>query len=443
MTDFKREQVVMAPGLSSFTPEQDEALKTAFNNYDGPYSNKWVTIAESVPGKNNKQCSERWRRIKPVTKEVWEEEDMVKVARVHAVTPLCPQGTNWVAIAAAAGFADRGPNALKDMCKSDKYKIILQQVVAELAEGTAAAPPVPAISLKDWGEEDMVKVARAQVATPLNNQGRTDWVSIAKAAGVEDRGKDAVKHMCITKTYKSIYERVKLEMAAGPGSAVVPVPATIVRVEIGAQSERESDAPRKAKQNRVVTDGDGGGGVESSTKKKSKSKQVADVDSSSGNASPGVSSSRKRKETIGAADRVKKKKKKKSLSASSSSSVHSSSSSSGSKRGLVSSDDDEVIPTKTKKTKKSSHASGKRSASGTQKTIKHSWGGGGDTFHQHITKELSIEDKETMERILDISVLPSPTVLQRLNRDDDKYNKRIEIDEEELMAQLRREGLLG
>lgn len=331
----------MATSRSSFTTEQDVALKTAVDNYDGPEYGKWVTIALSVPDKDREQCRERWTSLKPKNKAVWPADVILKVARAHAVTPKL-------------------------------------------------------------------------------SGGKTDWVAITRAAGVEDRGPKETKDMARLKGNKKIFEQVAAELAERTGSAAVLATATLARIGHSNDSEGSSDAPRLQKKTKTVTEA---GDPPANTKKKSKSKLVADVDSSSG------SSSGKRKDAIGAPEGSKKKKKK-SVSASSRSGDRTSRSS-GRKRSVVSSDDDDVvITTKTKKTRRSSNWSGKRSGSGSQKNVTHSY----------ISKEITPEQKEAMARVLDIRALPSPDVLARCTNSDDIYNKPIPIDTEKMMAMLEREG---
>ena len=58
--------------------------------------NKWSIVAEHVPGRNGKQCRERWENhLKPsVKKGNWSAEEEEKLQRLHAV-----YGNRWSMIA--------------------------------------------------------------------------------------------------------------------------------------------------------------------------------------------------------------------------------------------------------------------------------------------------------------------------------------------------------
>ena len=57
-----------------FTPEEDELLKSVILRFG---TSNWVTIASLIPGRNVKQCKERWENhlVKTIEERNWEEDE--------------------------------------------------------------------------------------------------------------------------------------------------------------------------------------------------------------------------------------------------------------------------------------------------------------------------------------------------------------------------------
>ena len=64
-----------------FTPEEDELLKSVILRFG---TSNWVTIASLIPGRNVKQCKERWENhlAKTIEERAWEcEEDNLLIEK--------------------------------------------------------------------------------------------------------------------------------------------------------------------------------------------------------------------------------------------------------------------------------------------------------------------------------------------------------------------------
>lgn len=82
-----------------FLPEEDEKLRKLVENYG---TNSWETISQNMPGRNARQCRERWKHYlsSAKSKEPWTpEEDMLLYQKMEEFGP------KWTKI--ATFFEDR------------------------------------------------------------------------------------------------------------------------------------------------------------------------------------------------------------------------------------------------------------------------------------------------------------------------------------------------
>ncbi|CAD8045784.1 unnamed protein product [Paramecium sonneborni] len=72
-----------------WTPEEDEMLQEFYEKFNG----NWTLVAQSIPGRNQSQCSQRWKRINPnriKMRKQWTEEEDRQVLRL-----IQKFGKNW------------------------------------------------------------------------------------------------------------------------------------------------------------------------------------------------------------------------------------------------------------------------------------------------------------------------------------------------------------
>ncbi|CAK83274.1 unnamed protein product (macronuclear) [Paramecium tetraurelia] len=72
-----------------WTPEEDEMLQNFYEKFNG----NWTQVAQAIPGRNQSQCSQRWKRINPnriKMRKQWTEEEDRQVLRL-----IQKFGKNW------------------------------------------------------------------------------------------------------------------------------------------------------------------------------------------------------------------------------------------------------------------------------------------------------------------------------------------------------------
>ncbi|CAD8137614.1 unnamed protein product [Paramecium pentaurelia] len=72
-----------------WTPEEDEMLQDFYEKFNG----NWTLVAQAIPGRNQSQCSQRWKRINPnriKMRKQWTEEEDRQVLRL-----IQKFGKNW------------------------------------------------------------------------------------------------------------------------------------------------------------------------------------------------------------------------------------------------------------------------------------------------------------------------------------------------------------
>ncbi|CAD8047196.1 unnamed protein product [Paramecium primaurelia] len=72
-----------------WTPEEDEMLQNFYDKFNG----NWTQVAQAIPGRNQSQCSQRWKRINPnriKIRKPWTEEEDRQVLRL-----IQKFGKNW------------------------------------------------------------------------------------------------------------------------------------------------------------------------------------------------------------------------------------------------------------------------------------------------------------------------------------------------------------
>ncbi|CAD8047391.1 unnamed protein product [Paramecium sonneborni] len=72
-----------------WTPEEDEMLQNFYEKFNG----NWTLVAQAIPGRNQSQCSQRWKRINPnriKMRKQWTEEEDRQVLRL-----IQKFGKNW------------------------------------------------------------------------------------------------------------------------------------------------------------------------------------------------------------------------------------------------------------------------------------------------------------------------------------------------------------
>ncbi|CAK78880.1 unnamed protein product (macronuclear) [Paramecium tetraurelia] len=72
-----------------WTPEEDQMLQDCYEKFNG----NWTQVAQAIPGRNQSQCSQRWKRINPnriKMRKQWTEEEDRQVLRL-----IQKFGKNW------------------------------------------------------------------------------------------------------------------------------------------------------------------------------------------------------------------------------------------------------------------------------------------------------------------------------------------------------------
>lgn len=89
-----------------WTPEEDERLLEVVREQGG---RNWIKIADSIPGRNPKQCRERWTtQVRPsLSKEEWSKEEDTIILKYHRKF-----GNSWARI--ASYLMGRSANAVKN-----------------------------------------------------------------------------------------------------------------------------------------------------------------------------------------------------------------------------------------------------------------------------------------------------------------------------------------
>ncbi|EAX87961.1 Myb-like DNA-binding domain containing protein [Trichomonas vaginalis G3] len=107
---------------NKFVPEEDERLKAIIAQY-GPHN--WVTIASMMPGRNVRQCIERWKHYnaaKNPGREWTEEEDRILLEKFKIF------GRKWIKI--VPFLTDRNVASIRNrfyqLCPKEKVKKVEQ-----------------------------------------------------------------------------------------------------------------------------------------------------------------------------------------------------------------------------------------------------------------------------------------------------------------------------
>ena len=118
---------VVPPPRGMWTKEEDELL-TQWVTQLG--ARKWKSIAEHIPGRNGKQCRERWMsHISPDLKNPeWTDEEDQELEKLHAA-----YGNKWSKL--TAFFPGRPPNAIKN-----RWNCILRKTKRESKESPCISP---------------------------------------------------------------------------------------------------------------------------------------------------------------------------------------------------------------------------------------------------------------------------------------------------------------
>lgn len=92
-----------------FTPEEDQIIRNLVGEFG---VNCWPKVAESLPGRNTRQCRERWMLyLSPdVRNDPWSEEEDMKLMNLYTVI-----GGKWSLI--AKSFPNRTGNNIKNRVK--------------------------------------------------------------------------------------------------------------------------------------------------------------------------------------------------------------------------------------------------------------------------------------------------------------------------------------
>ncbi len=129
----------------AWTPTEDELLQASLAIY-GP--GKWSRIAQSVPGRNGKQCRERWHNhlMPNVKKDPWsrEEDDLIMSLRMNL-------GNRWAEI--ARQLPGRTENAVKNrwnakLSQESKGRKPKPDAVARAVRNLAKANEAAAVRVK-------------------------------------------------------------------------------------------------------------------------------------------------------------------------------------------------------------------------------------------------------------------------------------------------------
>ena len=163
-----RWQKVLNPDIKkgAWTPQEDECLINALKKHG---QGKWSLTAESVPGRNGKQCRERWHNhLQPnVTKEPWseKEDDIVRNLR-QAI------GNKWATIAMM--LPGRTENAIKNRWNA---KLALERRVISEEETEKA-------------KSDLGRVMRKRSSSSIEQAPRQESMKERK---VSDSSKNSVR----------------------------------------------------------------------------------------------------------------------------------------------------------------------------------------------------------------------------------------------------------
>jgi hypothetical protein len=132
---------------SKFTPTEDSLLVEAVETH-GP--SDWALIATLVPGRNARQCRERWHNYANphLTREVWTEADDRLLLQKYAEL-----GPKWHII--SRFFQGRGKNAIRN-----RFVVLQRRIHREGVQERLHEPESPRVT------GDIAEIAVAPAAEP-------------------------------------------------------------------------------------------------------------------------------------------------------------------------------------------------------------------------------------------------------------------------------------